>query len=560
MPWKSRWSIDIPICSLPTYLFQSPTAELNDKPIIIEGERPEYFLTLKTYRDWSKRFAAGLKKAGFQPGDRLLLFSSNALFFGAVQMGTIMAGGIFTGANPTYVARELAYQIKDSGAKFLLVGETVLDTGIAAAKESNFPSSNIFVFDSGIATFEGKAKPQKGIQPWTNLLASPSEAATLKWEEFTTRDQQKDRVVVLNYSSGTTGLPKGVEISHYNYIANAAQTTALQALNPDFEEWRQRARGIAFLPMYHAYGQTFYGVNYPKLGVVLYVMRKYDFVTMLDWIQRYKITNLTLVPPIVVSLTKRKEVKDYDLSTLEGVGCGAAPLGKESIVDFESKFGQTRIFQGWGMTELTCSAVGWDPTVDHPDPSAVGELMPNLEGMVVDDEEREVGVDQRGELWVRGPNVMKGYWGKVEETRKTLSPEGWLKTGDVGFRDGKGMVHIVDRKKELIKVKGLQVAPAELEALLLDHPQVDDSAVVGVTVNGDELPRAYIVLKENSKATPKEIASWLAERVSRHKRLDGGVIPVNEIPKNPSGKILRKTLRDRAAKEVGDSAKQQSKL
>lgn len=296
------------------------------------------------------------------------------------------------------------------------------------------------------------------------------------------REQQKGRVVVLNYSSGTTGLPKGVEISHYNYIANAHQVSYVQALAPDFYDWQQRARGIAFLPMYHAYGQTFYGVNYPKIGVALYVMRKYDFITMLEWIQKYRITNLTLVPPIVVSLTKRKEVKDYDLGSLEGVGCGAAPLGKESILDFESKFATTRIAQGWGMTEVTCSAVTWDPTIEKADPSAVGELMPNLEGMVVDEEDKEVGVDQRGEFWVRGPNVMKGYWQKPEETRKTLTPDGWLKTGDVGFRDGDGYVHIVDRKKELIKVKGLQVAPAELEALLLDHPQVDDAAVVGVTM------------------------------------------------------------------------------
>lgn len=502
MPWKSRWSIDIPVCSLPTYLFQSPWAPLDDKPIVIEGERPEYFLTLKTYRDWSKRFAAGLKKAGFQQGDRLLLFSGNSLFFSVVQMGTVMAGGIFTGANPTYVARELAYQVKDSGAKFLLVGETVLDTGIAAAKELNFPSQNIFVFDSGIAAFEGSAGPQQGVRSWTKLLASPSEAANFQWEEFTTREQQKDRVVVINYSSGTTGLPKGVEISHYNYIANAHQVAFLQSLAPDFKEWRQRARGIAFLPMYHAYGQTFYGVNYPKIGVALYVMRKFEFIKMLEWIQKYRITNLTLVPPIVVSLTKRKEVKDYDLSSLEGVGCGAAPLGKESIADFESKFNATKIHQGWGMTELTCSAVSWDPNTEDVDPSAVGELMPNLEGMVVDDDDKEVGVDQRGEFWVRGPNVMKGYWNKPAETKKTLTPDGWLKTGDVGFRDGKGYLHIVDRKKELIKVKGLQVywlqraclmstsadfhtfqvAPAELEALLLDHPEVDDAAVVGVTM------------------------------------------------------------------------------
>lgn len=211
---------------------------------------------------------------------------------------------------------------------------------------------------------------------------------------------------------------------------------------------------------------------------------------------------------------------------------------------------------------MTCSALTWDPNLEGDiDLAAVGELNPNIEGMIVDDNEREVAAGERGELWVRGPNVMKGYWNRPEETKKTFTSDGerWLKTGDIAYV-AKGLVYVVDRKKELIKVKGLQVAPAELEALLLDHSDVEDAAVVGVTIKGEEAPRAYIVLKQNAKVGPSDVAKWLAERVSRHKRLEGGVVALDAIPKNPSGKLLRKELRDRAKREVGDGEPRESKL
>ncbi|KAM3418257.1 hypothetical protein BST61_g4258 [Cercospora zeina] len=578
MPWKSRWSIDIPVCSLPTYLFKSPTATLEDQPLMIEGIKPENYITHHTYREWCMRFAAGLQKAGLQPGDRLMLFSGNTIFFTTVLFGTIMAGGIFTGANPNYVAREAAHQLSDSGAKFFLVGSANLEAGIQAAKECNFPLSNLYVFDDGIESFSNATNipdtPQ-GIKSWTKLLAPKSDAANFRWEEFSSRAQQQDRTAVLNYSSGTTGLPKGVEITHYNYIANTEQTNYVASLADNYAEWRSRAAVIAFLPMYHAYGQTFYGMNFVRQGIRMYVMRKYDFINMLEWIQKYKITNLTTVPPIVVQLAKRDEVSQYDLSSLEAVGCGAAPLGKEIIGEFERRFGVgVTIRQGWGMTEVTCSAVTWDPNLQDKsrlDLSAVGELNPNIEARIMSDSGSDVSSPhERGELWVRGPNIMKGYWKRPAETLATFSsPEEpaatrWLMTGDIAYLDSFGLLHVVDRKKELIKVKGFQVAPAELEALLLDHPAVEDAAVVGVTIAGEERPRAYVVLRKGEKEAqpvlPKDVAEWLAAKVSRHKRLTGGVVALDAIPKNPSGKLLRKELRERAQREVGDKEGGRSKL
>ncbi|KAF2209762.1 hypothetical protein CERZMDRAFT_46602 [Cercospora zeae-maydis SCOH1-5] len=590
MPWKSRWTVDIPVCSLPTYLFKSPTAKLDDKPLMIEGAQPKNYITHHTYREWCMRFAAGLQKAGLQPGDRLMLFSGNTIFFTSVLFGTVMAGGIFTGANPTYVAREAAHQLRDSGAKFFLVGSANLATGIEAAKECNFPLSNLYVFDDGIQSFPSSSSSSsttttpnipdtpQGIKSWTKLLAPQSEAANFRWEEFTSRAQQQDRTAVLNYSSGTTGLPKGVEITHYNYIANTVQTNYVASLKTDYESWRSRAAFVAFLPMYHAYGQTVYGMNLVLQGIPMYLMRKYDFVDMLEYIQKYKITNVSAVPPIVVQLAKRDEVTKYDLSTLESVGCGAAPLGKEIIGEFGRRFGvDVAVRQGWGMTEVTCTAVSWDPNLQDEsrlDLSAVGELIPNIEARIVSDAGHDVPRGSRGELWVRGPNVMKGYWKRPAETLATFTPEPpesrWLMTGDIAYVDHFGLLHVVDRKKELIKVNGLQVAPAELEALLLDHPAVEDAAVVGVTIRGGECPRAYVVLKNikgkevagqvTTTTTTKDVAEWLAGKVSAHKRLTGGVVAVDAIPKNPSGKLLRNELRERAREEVGDKEGQSSKL
>lgn len=184
------------------------------------------------------------------------------------------------------------------------------------------------------------------------------------------------------------------------------------------------------------------------------------------------------------------------------------------------------------MTETTCSALGWDPT-HHSDSFGVGEPNANCEAVVMDAEGKELPQGERGELWVRGPNIMKGYWKNAKATAETITPDGWLKTGDICYIDSKGTFFIVDRQKELIKVKGLQVAPAELEAVLLEHPKIADAGVVGVTINGDECPRAYITLKEGCQLSAEEVAQFMEPRVSRHKRLTGGVVCVDAIPKNP---------------------------
>ncbi|KAJ9638944.1 hypothetical protein H2199_006805 [Coniosporium tulheliwenetii] len=546
---------------LPLHLPQRP---LPEKPLLISANDPTHYLTHSTYRLYSQRLALGLQRAGLQPGDRVLLFSGNSIFFPVVLMGVIMAGGIFTGANPGYVARELAYQLQDSGATFLITAEASLATALEAADAVGMRHDRIFVFnDNETDEASGPNVQQdrpKGVRHWSHLLAPASSARIFAWEALTT-PSQTSRTIALNYSSGTTGPPKGVEITHHNYVSNTAQTVALARLAPDFEAMNARARWLCFLPMYHAMAQTIFCVAAPLRGIPVYVMPKFDFLGMLEAVQKFRITDLILVPPVVVALAKHPAARKFDLSSVERVGSGAAPLGREVCEELERLWppGKINVKQGWGMTEGTCTVLSWNPE-ERSESFSVGELVANCEARLVDDNGNEVGPGERGELWVRAPNVMKGYWKRPEATRETVTPDGWLKTGDIAYADAQGKFFIVDRKKELIKVKGNQVAPAELEALLLEHPAVADAAVIGVTINGEELPRAYIVLKQGTQATEKEIQDFMKGKVSRTKRLDGGVRFVDVIPKNPSGKILRKMLREQAKAEVGDSEARAVKL
>jgi 4-coumarate--CoA ligase len=247
MPIQSRWSTPIDEVSLPTYIFGSPHAPLTDKPILMNASSPDqHYLTAQSYRLWCQRFAVGLRRMGLEKGDRVLLFSGNTIFFPVVIVGTIMAGGVFTGANPSYVPRELAYQLKDSGAKFLITADSSLDTALEAAKTNGMPEEHIFLFDDGIATFEGKGQSKGNVRHWTALMADEEAGRWFAWPE-PTPEELKTTTVTLNYSSGTTGVPKGVEITSRNYVSNASQMEFQTRLDPDFEEKNARARLLCFL-------------------------------------------------------------------------------------------------------------------------------------------------------------------------------------------------------------------------------------------------------------------------------------------------------------------------
>ncbi|MBE3041802.1 AMP-binding protein, partial [Candidatus Bathyarchaeota archaeon] len=471
--------------------------------------------------------------------------SGNTIYFPVVFLGILMAGGIFTGANPGFTERELAYQLRDSGASFMFAAASTTETSLKAAKEVSMPMGNVFVFDT---TIPGSSSPETpatgGARHWTEVLAPRAQAEKFDWAEPA---DARTTTCCLNYSSGTTGVPKGVEICHHSYVANGTGVSMLADMRDGYEELRQRSAALAFLPMYHAYGQTYFIANFAHQGIPVYVMPGFDLAKMLSHIERFRITHLTAVPPILVLLTKHPLAQKADLSSLELVGCGAAPLASDVLRETERLLSgkevgkEVYVRQGWGMTEVTCTCLAWDGSITGTN-TAVGEVMPNCQAKLMElDGKTEITTAKTpGELWVTGPTLLKGYWKKPEATAQTMVVDAdgtrWLKTGDVAhveeYRPG-GLFHIVDRMKELIKVKGNQVAPAELEALLLERPDVADVAVVGVTVDGMEIPRAYVVLKEGAKADAGDIAGWLAERVARYKRLAGGVVFTDVIPKNP---------------------------
>ncbi|KAK4141284.1 uncharacterized protein C8A04DRAFT_39222 [Dichotomopilus funicola] len=594
MTIQSRWTVDVPRCSLAQWIFGSACDPLPNHKSFIDPDDPDNnFLTMPHFRLLAKRVSLGLLRAGLQKGDRVLLFSGNSLLFPSVFLGILMAGGIVTGANPSFVPRELAYQLQDSGATFLFAAEQALDTAFAAAKEAGLSKDRVFVLGpasvpvkelatasspaQGPAAGSNKPVDLAGARHWTELLrlgGSPAQAEAWRWEEPA---NPEETTCCLNYSSGTTGVPKGVEISHYSYVANGVGVVHTTKLHPDFAQKQQTDSGLAFLPFYHTYGQTYFIANMPHLHIPVYVMPAFDFVKMLTHIQRFRITTLAVVPPIVVLLAKHPAVKQFDLSSVETIGSGAAPLSLEVCEEVQRQFTAStspsarefRIRQGWGMTELTCTALSWDPTSPIPTSSGVGELSPNCAAQLVSLETGQpiTTPNTPGELWVTGPTLMRRYWRKPQATADTITVDTngtrWLRTGDIAYieayRAG-GIVHVVDRVKELIKVKGNQVAPAELEGVLLENPEVADAAVVGVTIGGEEVPRAYVVRRAGSKVTEAEVAGWMEGKVVRYKRLKGGVVFVEGIPKNPSGKILRKQLRDRAREEVGDTAPKTSRL
>lgn len=271
-------------------------------------------------------------------------------------MGVVMAGGIFSGANPTYLARELAHQLRDTGARCLICAGTgtSLETGLEAAGMVGVGREGVFVFGDEVFDGDGAGLGRLGCRSWGELIADEEEGRGFAWEELSS-DEELSRTVALNYSSGTTGVPKGVEITHYNYVANACQVRHLASLAPDYEAKTRRAKWLCFLPMYHAMAQTIFIALAPLRGIPVYIMPKFDFLEMLENVQKFKITDLTMVPPVVVALAKHPAVRSgkYDLSAVESVGSGAAPLGREVSEEVEDLWekGKINLKQGWGMTE-----------------------------------------------------------------------------------------------------------------------------------------------------------------------------------------------------------------
>ena len=341
--------------------------------------------------------------------------------------------------------------------------------------------------------------------------------------------------VVLPYSSGTTGLPKGVMLTHRNLVANLCQCESAIPYDQD-------SSGLAALPFFHIYGMQVLMNGLLANGCTVISMPRFDLVQALELIQEHRITHFFAVPPMILALAKQPIIDQYDLSSLELVMSGAAPLGAELSEEAATRI-QCDVIQGYGMTEL--SPVSHMTPPGQYRPGSVGVTVPNSECRIVDPETGEdKAVGEEGELWIRGPMVMAGYLNNPKATEETIDNDGWLHTGDVAVIDEFEHVYIVDRVKELIKYKGFQVPPAELEALIISHPAVADVAVIGIPDDeSGELPKAFVTLKPDMEVSEIEIRDFVAEKVATYKQIRM-VEFIDEIPKSPSGKILRRFLRN----------------
>jgi acyl-CoA synthetase (AMP-forming)/AMP-acid ligase II len=466
-----------------------------------------------------RRLAAGLAARGFGKGDVFAIHSPNLPEYALAYYGVAAAGGVNTTINPLYTADELAFQLRDAGARFLLTVPPFLDRALAAASMTGV--EEVFVL--------GEAE---GATPFSSLLTAGDTPPAVDF------DPAND-LVALPYSSGTTGLPKGVMLSHRNLVANLAQCKPVLVSG-------EGDRLISVLPFFHIYGQVVLMAAALWQGATLVTMPRFDLEDFLRILQEQRITQAFLVPPIVLALAKHPMVDKYDLSSLEFIMSGAAPLdaGLERAASGRLDCDVT---QGWGLTETSPVLTTNAGAPLGLRPGSVGVPLPNTELRVVDPATgADLGRNQTGELMARGPQVMKGYLNNPEATADMLDPDGWLHTGDLGHVDDDGYVYVVDRVKELIKYKGLQVAPAELEAVLLAHPAIADAAVVRYPdEEAGEVPKAFVVARSPLEA--EEVIAFVAERVAPHKKVRR-VEFVDEIPKALSGKILRRVLmeRDRA--------------
>ena len=490
--------------------------ERGTKPALIDGPSGRTI----TYEELDRSvdaLAAGLAARGFAGGDALAVYMPNLPEYAVAFHGVARAGGRCTTVNPLYTARELEHQLHDSQAKLLLTVPPFLDVAREAAEAAGL--EDVFLVGEGDAPSV------------TELLGDPGEAPDTALEPA-------EEVAVLPYSSGTTGLPKGVMLTHRNLVANLCQ---LQECFPIDEDDVL----VGVLPFFHIYGQTVIMNQGLRAGATIVSMPRFDLDQFLGLIQEHSVSRAYVVPPIALALAKHPAVDAHDLSSLRTIMSGAAPLGAELAGQVAERIG-CQVVQGYGLTETSPVTHVIRPDGENR-PGSIGRALPDTECRLVDPETGEdVAEGERGELWVRGPQVMAGYLNNPDATAETIDAEGWLHTGDIAVRDADGFYSIVDRLKELIKYKGFQVPPAELEALIVTHPDVADVAVVGVPDDeAGELPKAYVVPAGEGLDTDA-LMEWVAGQVAPQKRVRL-VEAIDEIPKSASGKILRRVLRDREA-------------
>ncbi|KAJ5179077.1 AMP-dependent synthetase/ligase [Penicillium capsulatum] len=529
----------LPTKDLLSYIFDDPPYDQNE-PIYIDARDPTRSISCNQARDFIRRLIAGLRASGLREGDCVLIHSFNDIHYSILVLAIIGAGGIFTGTNPSYTPTELAHHIKAAECKFLISEPEILDSLLRAAEQTGVAKENLWIFDN-----LGQPIPD-GMKSWKELMQWGSQG----WVPFNDLTRARTTTAARLFSSGTTGLPKAAIITHYNLIA---QHELVMGANPrPFPISR-----IVAMPVFHASAAPVTHISTLKAGSPAYTMRRFDLEQFLRTVEKYQISDLAMVPPIVIAiLMSPLSHKQPFLKKVRTAACGAAPLDKELQARFRALMDGGPFTQAWGMTETTCVATMFQ-FPEHDDTGSIGRLIPNLEAKLIDEDGNNISAyGVRGELCVRGPTVTPGYYQDPEANAQSFDSDGWFKTGDIAYCDQSTRKwYIVDRKKELIKVRGFQVAPPELEAALLSHPQIVDAAVIGITLPGQntELPRAYVVRRpaeSGTAPTEESVQEYVLERVAKYKALTGGVKFVGSIARNPSGKILKRVLREDAKREI----------
>ncbi|KAI1614576.1 phenylacetyl-CoA ligase [Exophiala viscosa] len=535
MPFESEHApISIPNVDIWTFLFERTDRVFPDNHVVLVDVSARKQHTFQDVRQTAERFGRGLRHHwNWQKGDVMAIFSPNNVDIAPVTFGSQWAGGVVCPFNNQYTAAELASQLSSSRSKAMATHVACLEVAKEAALLVGLSMDRIILV--------GDHDPKGLVKHYSSLLNDSTAVtkATINPE---------DDVAFLVYSSGTTGLPKGVMLTHKNIVANVLQVTAMDLGEVD---WRED-RYVGFLPMYHIYGLAVSVLAPVYRGLPMYIMQKFELERLCQVIQDSKITMVYIVPPVVLLLAKHPAVAKYDLSSVRMLHSSAAPLTKD-LVDMVYKRLNVPIKQGYGLSEAAPGVASQSWSQWQTSIGSVGKLCPSMSLKFVGNG-KEVPVGETGELWIKGPNIFKGYYDNPNATAESLDTEGWYRTGDIGYIDNDKNIYTTDRVKELIKYNGFQVAPAQLEGLLLANPAVNDVAVVGVfnEERATELPRAYIVPAQGYKADmrlEKEINGWLNQRVAPYKRLRGGIRFIDVIPKSAAGKVLRRVLAEQAKNE-----------